>query len=92
MNYDQRICCEVEPERCEVADKEMSIKDQLQRAEKVLIDTRSVLLNIVEGITRKPRTDDKLEEAGCMQDSTRIIGCLTEECLSLANRIHSLMF
>ena len=92
MNYDQRMCCEVEPEKCEVVDKEMSIKDQLQHTEKMLVDTRSVLLNIVEGITRKPRTDDKLEEAGCMQDSTRIIGCLTEECLCLANRIHSLMF
>ena len=92
MTYDQRMCCEVESAKLEVADKEMSIKDQLQYTEGKLLDTRSVLLNIVEGITRKPRTDDKLEEAGCIQDSTRIIGCLTEECLSLANRIHSLMF
>lgn len=92
MNYDQRMCCEVETEKCVAAEKEMSIKDHLQRTENALIDLRSVLLNIVEGITKCPRTDDVPKDSGCMQESATIVGCLTEECLSLANRIHSLMF
>ena len=92
MNYDQRMCCEVETEKCVEAPKEMSIKDHLQRTENVLIDLRSVLLNIVEGITKCPRTDDVPKDSGCMQESAITVGCLTEECLTLANRIHSLMF
>ena len=75
-----------------VVDKEWSIKDQLTETEKKLIETRSVLFNIVEGISKKPRNDDELTEAGCMQDSARILNALAESCLSLANTIHSLMF
>ena len=90
--------CVTESTRCDgeqampVVDKELSIKDQLTETENKLIETRSILFNIVEGITSKPRNDDKLTEAGCMQDSARILNALAESCLSLANRIHSLMF
>lgn len=90
--------CVTESTRCDceqtmpVVDKEWSIKDQLAETEKKLIETRSILFNIVEGITNKPRNDDKLTEAGCMQDSVKILNELADNCLSLASRIHSLMF
>ena len=92
MNYDQRICCEVDPEKCVQTNKEMSIKDYLQHTENALIDLRSVLMNIVEGITKCPKTDNIPKDSGCMQESAITVDGLTEECLSLANRIHSLMF
>ena len=39
-----------------------------------------------------PKTDNVPKDSGCMQESAITVGCLTEECLSLANRINSLMF
>ena len=87
----REMCCEVEPENV-VKENEHSIKDSLTKIENDMVDIRSVLLNIYEGITNKPRTDDKLTAPGCMQDATRNIKSLTDECLSLANKIHGLMF
>ena len=90
--------CVKESTRCNgeqampVVDKEWSIKDQLKVTESKLIETRSILFNIVEGITNKPKNDDKLPEAECMQDESRILNELAESCLSLANSIHNLMF
>ena len=88
MDYDQEMCCEVDAD----AGKEISIREKLQLTEKALIETRSILLNIIEGITNQPRTDSDFRESECMQDSANQICGLTNDCLSLANRIHSLMF
>ena len=94
MNYSQGydMCCEVEPEKVTAAAREQTIKESLTQIESGMVDVRSVLLNIYEGIANNQRTDDKLTAPGCMQDSTRNIKCLTEECLSLANKIHGLLF
>ena len=85
------MCCGVDPASA-VVENERSIKDQLNEIEMKLIETRSVLFNIVEGITKKSRSGDNPTEPECMQESTRIINDLSESCLSLANTIHGLMF
>lgn len=85
MDY-KEICCEVEPE------KTMSIKDQLTTATKKLIDMRSLLFNIAEGISSGERTDEKVPEASCINDSAKYVNKLIDQCMDLANSIHNFLF
>ena len=82
-----------EKERIEtVHNPETSVKEQLMEIEKKLIETRSVLMNIVEGITNSPRPDGKLPDEECMQDSLLTINGISDDCMGMANRIHQLLF
>lgn len=94
MDY-REMCCEVEPEKTmpnTVEGRSMPIKDQLIMATKKLIDLRSLLFNIVEGISSGQRADDKVPEAGCINDSARNVNMLIDQCMDLANGVHKFMF
>ncbi len=89
----REMCCEVEKTLSDTGEgRPMPIKNQLIMATKKLIDMRSLLFNIVEGISSGQRADDKVPEASCMNDSARNVNMLIDQCLDLANGIHKFMF
>lgn len=93
MDY-RDTCCKVESENT-VGVKQIPIKDQLIVATNKLIDMRSLLLNIVEGISSGERPsdpNDKIPETECIKDSARNINMLIDQCMDLATDVHKLMF
>ena len=107
MSY-PNMCCEVDPReqleamkaKCEfekaggrpVCNGEPSIKTRLKEIEKRQIDTRCLLMNIIEGITNAPRPNDELPDENCVNDTVDFMDKLSSDNLAMVNRIFELIF
>lgn len=107
MNY-QNMCCGADPKekleamkaelesikecRKPVCNGEPSIKTRLKEIEKRQIDTRILLMNIIEGITNAPRPNDETPDENCVNDTVEFMDALSCDILAMVKRIFELIF
>ena len=85
MNYSELTACAEEPK------KDVSIKDALQEANKILNEVDAMLNDIEVNVVGKRGAGDQATVAECLHDEAKQITGMAYECLCKVKRIKDVL-